>query len=126
MQSSYARSVYKYAKISPKKVMPVLNMVRGKKVDDAVNFLTFDPTKASKMILKTLNSAVANARQKNAAGDLYVEKAVADTAPTAKRGRPGSRSHYSRILKRSSHITVVVNSISNKDNDVLLRNKEGK
>ena len=120
------RSVYKYARISPKKVMPVLNMVRGKKVDDAVNFLTFDPTKASKMILKTLNSAVANARQKNAVDNLYVEKAVADTAPTAKRGRPGSRSHYSRILKRSSHITVVVNSISNKDNDVLLRNKEGK
>jgi len=110
VQSSYARSVYKYAKISPKKVMPVLNMVRGKKVVDAVNFLTFDPTKASKMILKTLNSAVANAKQKNADNNLYVEKAVADTAPTAKRGRPGSRSHYSKILKRSSHITVVVNS----------------
>jgi len=110
VQSSYARSVYKYAKISPKKVMPVLNMVRGKKVVDAVNFLTFDPTKASKMILKTLNSAVANARQKNIVNDLYVGKAVADTAPTAKRGRPGSRSHYSKILKRSSHITVVVNS----------------
>lgn len=103
------RSVYKYARISPKKVMPVLNMVRGKKVSDAINFLTFDPTKASKMILKTLNSAVANARQKNTGDNLYVEKAVADTAPTAKRGRPGSRSHYSRILKRSSHITVVVN-----------------
>jgi large subunit ribosomal protein L22 len=105
-----ARSVYKYAKISPKKVMPVLNMVRGKNVSDAINFLTFDPTKASKMILKTLNSAIANAKQKNFSDNLVVEKITADTAPTAKRGRPGSRSHYSKILKRSSHITVVVNS----------------
>lgn len=122
-QSNGVRSVYnsrsefggavahlKYARISPKKAMPVLNMVRGKKVGDAINFLTFDPTKASKMILKTLNSAVANARQKNVTDNLYVEKAVADTAPTAKRGRPGSRSHYNKILKRSSHITVIVNA----------------
>jgi large subunit ribosomal protein L22 len=103
------KSVYKYARISPKKVKPVLNMVRGKKVEAAITFLTFDPTKAAKMILKTLNSAVANAKQKNVAGALYVTKAVADTAPTAKRGRFGSRSHSSRILKRNTHITVVVN-----------------
>ena len=91
--------------------MPVLTVVRGRKVNDAVNFLTFDPTKASKMILKTLNSAVANARQGGEnENTLIVEKAVADTAPTAKRGRPGSRSHYKRILKRSSHITMVVSS----------------
>jgi len=89
-------------------------MIRGKSVDEAVNFLTFDATKASKMILKTLNSAVANAKQKGEAGKLFVEKAVADTAPTAKRGRPGSRSHYSRILKRSSHITMVVGEKENK------------
>lgn len=99
---------HKYARISPKKVMPVLNVVRGKLVDEAVNFLTFDTTKASKMVLKTLNSAVANARQRGETGRLFIEKAVADTAPTAKRGRFGSRGHSSRILKRSAHITVVV------------------
>lgn len=108
--SEGVRSVCKYARISPKKVMPVLNMVRGKKVNDAINFLTFDPTKASEMILKTLNSAIANARQKNVTNNLYVQKAVADTAPTAKRFRFGSRSHSSRILKRNTHITVVVGS----------------
>ena len=109
-KAAAARAVarHKYAKISPKKVMPVLDIVRGKKVIDAINFLTFDPTKASKMILKTLNSAVANAKQKSIADNLYIKKATVDTAPTAKRGRPGSRSHYNRILKRSSHITVVV------------------
>jgi large subunit ribosomal protein L22 len=103
-----AKSIYKYAKISPKKVMPVLTMVRGKRVGDAVTFLTFDPTKAAKLILKTLNAAVANAGQQHISGNLYVAHAVADTAPTAKRGRPGSRSHYNKILKRSAHITVVV------------------
>ena len=64
----------------------------------------------AKLILKTLTSAVANAKQKNITDNLFVEKAVADTAPTAKRGRPGSRSHYNKILKRSAHITVVVNA----------------
>lgn len=104
-----AKSVYKYARISSKKVMPVLDVVRKKQVDDAINFLTFDPTKASKMVLKTLVSAVANAKQKGMTEqDLIVHKALADNAPTAKRGRPGSRSHYSRILKRSSHITMEV------------------
>ncbi len=108
-KQSNTRSVYKYARISPKKVMPVLTMVRGKKVADAVNFLTFDTTKAAKMILKTLKSAVANASQKGVSEEqLVVQKATADTAPTAKRGQPGSRSHYSRILKRSSHITMEV------------------
>ena len=116
MQKSNSRSVYKYAKISPKKVMPVLNVVRGRKVNDAVNFLTFDSTKAAKMILKTLNSAVANAKQRGLdEARLFIGKAVVDTAPTAKRGRPGSRSHYNRILKRSAHITVELNT-----------NKEGK
>lgn len=110
-QQNNAKSVYNYARISPKKVMPVLNMVRGKKVSDAVTFLTFDSTKASKMILKTLNSAVANARQKGITNEvLMVQKATADTAPTAKRGHPGSRSHYSKILKRGAHITVEVSA----------------
>lgn len=108
-KSDGIRAVCKYAKISPKKVMPVLKMVRGKSVGDAINFLTFDSTKAAKLILKTLTSAVANAKQKNVTANLFVEKAVADTAPTAKRGRPGSRSHYNKILKRSAHITMVVN-----------------
>lgn len=109
MQNSGHKAIYKYAKISPKKVMPVLDVIRGKKVNDAVNFLTFDPTKASKMILKTLNSALANAKQKGLDGaGLFVTSAVADTAPTAKRGHPGSRSHYNRILKRSTHITMCV------------------
>ena len=103
------KSVYKYARISAKKVMPVLDLVRRKQVSDAINFLTFDTTKASKMVLKTLVSAIANARQKGLTEtDLVVKKATADTAPTAKRGRPGSRSHYSKILKRSSHITMEV------------------
>lgn len=108
---SNARSVYRYARVSPKKVMPVLKVIRNKRVIEAVKFLTFDTTKASKLTLKTLKSAVANAGQKGLSADnLVVSKAVVDTAPTAKRGRPGSRSHYSRILKRSSHITVEVGS----------------
>ena len=113
-KSEGTKAIYKYAKISPKKVMPVLKMIRGKSVNDAINFLTFDPTKAAKLILKTLTSAIANAKQKNITGDLFVEKAIADTAPTAKRGRPGSRSHYNKILKRSAHIAVMVNAKESK------------
>lgn len=108
-QQPNAKSVYKYARVSAKKVMPVLTVIRRKKVTDAIRFLTFDPTKASKMVLKTLNSAVANAGQKGLKADeLIISKAVVDTAPTAKRGHPGSRSHYSRILKRNAHIKMEV------------------
>lgn len=106
------KAIYKYARISPKKVMPVLNQIRGRRVFDAVNFLTFDPTKASFMVLKTLRSAIANAKQAGKIEEsLFIVKAVADTAPTFKRGRPGSRSHYNKILKRNSHITVVVGDV---------------
>jgi len=108
VQSNGYKAVYKYAKVSPKKVMPVLSMMRKQKVDDAVKLLTFDATKASKMVLKTLKSALANARNRGMDENLIVVSATADTAPTVKRGRPGSRSHFSRLLKRSTHITVCV------------------
>lgn len=104
-----AKSIYKYARISPKKVRPVLRVIRGKKVMEATKFLKFDTTKAAKMVLKTLRSALANAQQKGySANELVVSKATADEAPTFKRGRIGSRSHFARILKRNSHITMEV------------------
>ncbi|KKT45723.1 MAG: 50S ribosomal protein L22 [candidate division WWE3 bacterium GW2011_GWB1_44_4] len=109
MPQSKSKAIYKYARISPKKVMPVLNAVRGRRVFDAVNFLTFDKTKAAKMLLKTLNSALANARQAGVEEKgLIVQKAAADPAPTFKRGRPNSRSNYSKILKRNAHLTIVL------------------
>ncbi|MBU0649603.1 50S ribosomal protein L22 [Patescibacteria group bacterium] len=114
-QANKAVSKYKYARISPLKVMPVLNMVRGKSVAYAEHFLTFDPTKASKMVLKTLKSAMANAGQKGLTNEqLVIKKAVVDAAPTAKRGRPGSRSRYKKILKRSAHIVVEIGAKEDK------------
>lgn len=106
-QNVVARAIYRYARISPKKVAPVVRMIRRKSIKEATDFLTFDTTKASKLVLKSLNSALSNAKQKGLNEDnLFVFKAVVDKAPTFKRGRAGSRYHFNPILKRNSHITI--------------------
>lgn len=110
-KSVVARAIYRYARISPKKVAPVVKVIRKKPVKEAIDFLTFDSTKASKLVLKSLNSAVANAKQKGISEEnLFVIKAVVDKAPTFKRGKPNSRYHFSPILKRNSHITIELSS----------------
>ena len=96
--------------IPPRKVRLVVDMVRGKKVDDAINILKFTPTPAAKAVAKAIRSATANAENnfQMDPAELKVVYIVADEARTGKRYRPQSRGRYSPILKRATHIKVLV------------------
>ena len=101
----------KFIRQSPYKVRFVLDVVRGKKVDHALNFLDFSNKKAAKFISKALNSALSNYAQKNEDFDsdlLYVKEAYVDEGPKIKRFRPAAMGRATRILKRTSHLTVIV------------------
>jgi large subunit ribosomal protein L22 len=100
----------RFVRISPQKLRLVCALVAGKKVDQALSILEFTPKKGAKIISKTLVAAIANARdQQNVDEDkLYVKRVVADTGPTTKRSMQRAHMHATPILKRSSHLTVVV------------------
>ena len=105
-----AKAILKYARISPRKVSPVLDLIRGKDVDVAKGILQNKHKAASEYLVKLLNSAVANA-ETNFHMDkskLYVSECFVCPGPTLKRGMARARGGYDRILKRSSHMTIVV------------------
>lgn len=104
------RAVAKYTGIPASKVRPLVNMVRGKKVDDALAMLRFTPTPKAKFVAKIVKSAAANAENnfQMDPADLKIIKIFADEAPVMKRHRPRARGRTSPIKKRSSHITVIV------------------
>ena len=104
------KAVAKDVGISPRKARLVVDMVRGKKVDEALTILNFLPTPSAKTVAKVIKSAVANAENnlQMAPADLRVAAIFVDEARTLKRFRPKSRGRVSPILKRSSHITVLV------------------
>jgi large subunit ribosomal protein L22 len=95
---------------SPYKVRRVLDLVRGMPVEDAEDVLTHTQRRASDVILKCLRSAIANAEHNMALDrdELFIAEAYADEGPTLKRWRPRARGRATRILKRTSHITIVV------------------
>jgi large subunit ribosomal protein L22 len=109
------RAVAKYIRISPSKVRIVIDLLRGKSYPDAVAILQHTPKSASAPVLKLLNSCAANAEVNNGMSrdDLFVAEIYADNGPTLKRFMPRARGRASSILKRSSHITVVLDSVSN-------------
>jgi large subunit ribosomal protein L22 len=96
--------------IPPRKVRLVVDMVRGKKVEDALNILKFTTTSAATVVAKLIKSASANAENNFQLdpADLKVVYIVADEGRTLKRYRPQSRGRFSPILKRSTHIRVLV------------------
>jgi large subunit ribosomal protein L22 len=96
--------------ISPQKVRLVIDMVRGKKVDEALAILSFSPTPTAKAVAKVIKSAVANAENnfQMSPAELRITDIFADQGRTLKRFRPQSRGRISPILKRSSNITVLV------------------
>jgi large subunit ribosomal protein L22 len=106
------RSIYRYARISPFKVREVTREIQGLPVSAALDLLTFTPKKAASLISKTLKSAVANA-ENNLSLDpetLWVHRVYVDEGPTLKRFRPRAQGRAYRIRKRTSHITVEVES----------------
>jgi large subunit ribosomal protein L22 len=104
------RAIAKYTGIPASKVRPLVNMVRGKKVDDALNLLRFTPTPKAKLVAKLVKSAAANAENnfQMDPADLRIISIFADEAPPMKRFRPRARGRASPIRKRSSHITVII------------------
>ena len=104
------RAVAKYIRISPQKARLVADLVRGQDVDTALTTLRFMPKKAAEIIRKVLESAVANAEQTETidVDTLYVKEIQINGGPMLKRFRPRAMGRATRILKRTSHITVVV------------------
>ena len=105
-----ARATAKYVRISPYKARLVIDLIRGKDVQTALQILEFTPKKAARLIKKVLESAIANAEHNYHMDPdrLYVKRAYVDEGPRLKRIWPRAWGRASRILKRTSHITVVV------------------
>jgi large subunit ribosomal protein L22 len=103
-------AVARQVRVSPTKARRVVDLVRGMSVDDALVTLKFAPQAASEPVYKVLASAVANAQNSDnlRSDDLFVSQAFVDEGMTMRRIRPRAKGSASRILKRSSHITVVV------------------
>ena len=100
-----------YARVSVQKACFVLDAIRGKDVATALGILAYNPRYASTLIEKLLKSAVANAENNNGmdVNKLYIQECYANCAPTMKRIHPRSQGRAYRILKRMSHITIVLN-----------------
>ena len=105
-----ARAEHKFARISPRKVKIVCDLIRGKDVKTAEALMQHTPKAASELMIKVLKSAVANA-ENNFSMDtdkLYVKETYANPGPILKRGMPRAQGRMYRINKRTSHITIVV------------------
>jgi len=105
-----ARAYLKYARISPRKVQIVLDLIRGKNADMALAILKHTPKAASEPLKKLLDSAVANAENNNNMDKsrLYVSECFVCPGPTLKRIRPRAQGRAFRVLKRTSHVTMVL------------------
>jgi len=105
-----AKAHLKYARISPRKVKIVCDLIRGKDVDTAMAILMHTPKAASELMIKLLKSAVANAENNfNMEHEkLYVSETFANPGPILKRGMPRAQGRMYRINKRTSHITITV------------------
>lgn len=106
-----ARATLKYVRISPQKARLVVDLIRGKRAQDAINILQFTKKRITHQVEKVLRSAIANAEQKSEHLDvdrLVVSKAYVGDAPRLKRIRPAPMGRAYRYQRRMSHITVVV------------------
>ncbi|MEW6140524.1 MAG: 50S ribosomal protein L22 [Thermodesulfobacteriota bacterium] len=100
----------RHARIAPRKARLVADLVRGKRVEDAIGLLRFTPKKAAEMLKKLIESALNNA-SKSAGVDedrLFISRITVDDGPTAKRWRPRAMGRATRIRKRTSHIHVAL------------------
>lgn len=103
------RAKLRYLRIAPRKTRLVVNLVRGKSVEEAINILTFTRRAASEPVRKLIESALANAEADDAnVDDLYVEQIFVDEGPTLRRFRPRAQGRATRINKRTSHVTCVL------------------
>lgn len=105
-----AKAVAKYVRMSPSKLRPVVDLVRGKDLDEALTILKFTPGKSAELVEKVVQSAAANAENNHDmdTSKLYVAEIYTNQGPTMKRWRAGAQGRAGKILKRSSHIGVTL------------------
>ena len=105
-----AKATAKYVRMSPSKLKPVCDLVRGKNLEEALTILKFTPGKGAQIVEKVVQSAAANAENNHEMNRdaLYVAEIYANKGPTMKRFRAGSQGRASIILKRSSHVGVTL------------------
>ena len=105
-----ARAIAKYLRISPRKVRLNADLIRGKRVEEAINLLSFTPKAGAKLVSKVVQSALANARQDKSidVDTLFVKTIYVNQGPTLKRFRPKPMGRAGRIRKRTCHVTVVL------------------
>ena len=110
MQKNEIRAVSKYVRMSPSKIRRVLRQIQGKSYSEALLLLEFMPYASCAPIIKVLRSATANARNNFGLDEknLTIKSAFADQGPTMKRFRPRAQGRAYKILKATSHITIVM------------------
>jgi len=103
------KAIHRYARIAPRKARLILDLIRGRDVEDALSLLKFSKKRAAVLVDKVVRSAVANAGEQEAdTGSLYVKEAWADPGPTIKRFQPKDRGKAYSIMKRTSHLVVTL------------------
>ena len=114
------RATMKYVRTSPQKMRRAVDLIRGQHVEEARRILRFSGIGASHDLEKLLNSAVANAEQRPGviAENLVIERAWVDEGPTLKRFRPRAYGRATRVRKRTSHVTVVLQAMGTDDGGV--------
>ena len=107
-----AKATAKYVRMSPSKLKPVTDLVRGKDLNEALTVLKFTSGKGAELVEKVVQSAAANAENNHDMNpdELYVAEIYANQGPTMKRFRAGAQGRASMILKRTSHIAVTLKS----------------
>ena len=113
-----AKAITRHIRQSPRKIRVVLNEVRGREVEDALNFLHFSKAKAATQIEKTVRSAIANMMNIESdtdvnTEDLHIKECYADGGPHMKRFRAASMGRISKLNKPTSHLTIVVSDKKN-------------
>jgi large subunit ribosomal protein L22 len=112
-----AKATARYVRITPSKARRAVALIKGRQVEEARRILRFSPLGAAKTLEKALNSAVANAEQTPGVvpQNLVVERAWVDEGPTLKRWRPRAYGRATKVMKRTSHITLVVRSLEERE-----------
>jgi len=109
-----ARAITRFVRLSPRKVRLVVDQIRGKGVEEALNVLKFTPKRSAGIIAKTLRTALANAESTQSVDvdRLYIKRAKVDEAGMWKRFTPRAQGRATRVRKRLSHITIVLDELS--------------
>lgn len=104
------RAIAKYIRVSPRKIRLLMREIRGKRVEEALNVLTFAPQRGAPVLRKLIKSAVANASQHPDVDvdNLFVKHIFADEGPTLKRFMPRAMGRATRIRRRTSHLTIIL------------------